>query len=144
MQNTRSASPAISCRWGSSAGEQKQDRGLPGGLLEGLGQVANHLLGILIEQRVMLRDPEAVVVLLHFGHEGKRVLVRRTSLQGEAQAALARGRDPLAPGQAGGSDREAYGKVNLSRKGWKTYSYWMDSWREGGKTRNVHLGAPGK
>ena len=42
---------------------------LSGGLLEGLGQVANHLLGILVEQRVMLHNEEAVVVLLQYGHE---------------------------------------------------------------------------
>ena len=32
-------------------------------------------------------------------------------------------------------------KVKWTRKGSKTYSYWMASWREGGKTRNVHLGS---
>jgi hypothetical protein len=32
-------------------------------------------------------------------------------------------------------------KVKQSRKGSKTYSYWIASWREGGKTRNVHLGS---
>ena len=32
-------------------------------------------------------------------------------------------------------------KVKQSRKGSKTYTYWMASWREGGKTRNVHLGS---
>jgi len=47
MQNTRSASSAISCRWGSSAGAQKQDRGLPGGLLEGLGQAVHHFAAAL-------------------------------------------------------------------------------------------------
>jgi len=35
-------------------------------------------------------------------------------------------------------------KVKQSRKGSKTYSYWMASWREGGKTRNVHLGSARK
>ena len=30
-------------------------------------------------------------------------------------------------------------KVKESRKGSKTYTYWMASWREGNKTRNVHL-----
>jgi hypothetical protein len=35
-------------------------------------------------------------------------------------------------------------KVKQSRKGCKTYSYWMASWREGGKTRNVHLGSARK
>ncbi len=28
-----------------------------------------------------------------------------------------------------------------TRKGSKTYTYWMASWREGDKTRNVHLGS---
>ena len=35
-------------------------------------------------------------------------------------------------------------KVKQSRKGSRTYSYWMASWREGGKTRNVHLGSARK
>ena len=35
-------------------------------------------------------------------------------------------------------------KVKQSRKGSKTYSYWMASWREDGKTRNVHLGSARK
>jgi hypothetical protein len=35
-------------------------------------------------------------------------------------------------------------KVKQSRKGSKIYSYWMASWREGGKTRNVHLGSSRK
>ncbi len=35
-------------------------------------------------------------------------------------------------------------KVKQSRKGSKTYSYWKASWREGGKTRNVHLGSSRK
>jgi hypothetical protein len=35
-------------------------------------------------------------------------------------------------------------KVKQSRKGSRTYSYWMASWREGGKTRNVYLGSAGK
>jgi len=34
-----------------------------------LGQVAHHLLGVLVEQGVVLHDQEAVVVLLQYGHE---------------------------------------------------------------------------
>ena len=49
----------------------EQDRSLPGGLLEGLGQVAHHLLGVLVEQGVMFHDQEAVVVLLQDGHKLK-------------------------------------------------------------------------
>jgi hypothetical protein len=35
-------------------------------------------------------------------------------------------------------------KVKQTRKGPKTYTYWMTSWREGNKTRNVHLGSSKK
>jgi len=35
-------------------------------------------------------------------------------------------------------------KVRQIQKGSKTYSYWMASWREGGKTHNVHLGSSKK
>ena len=35
-------------------------------------------------------------------------------------------------------------KVKRTRKGPKTYTYWMTSWREGNKTRNVHLGSSRK
>jgi len=32
-------------------------------------------------------------------------------------------------------------KTRTTKKGSKTYIYWMASWREGGKVRNVHLGS---
>ncbi len=32
-------------------------------------------------------------------------------------------------------------KVKGTKKGSKTYTYWMASWREDDKTRNVHLGS---
>jgi hypothetical protein len=35
-------------------------------------------------------------------------------------------------------------KVKTTKKGPKTYAYWMATWREGGKTRNVHLGSCAK
>jgi hypothetical protein len=35
-------------------------------------------------------------------------------------------------------------KVKESKKGCKTYTYWMASWREGDRTRNVHLGSARK
>jgi hypothetical protein len=34
--------------------------------------------------------------------------------------------------------------VKQSRKSFRTYAYWMASWREGDKTRNVHLGSARK
>jgi hypothetical protein len=72
MQNTRVSQlrnllqARVQCR------RVEQDGGLPGGLLEGLGQVLYHSpLGILVEERVVLHDQEAVVVLLQDGHELK-------------------------------------------------------------------------
>jgi hypothetical protein len=35
-------------------------------------------------------------------------------------------------------------KAKQSRKGCKTYTYWMAEWREGDRTRNVHLGSARK
>jgi regulator of replication initiation timing len=32
-------------------------------------------------------------------------------------------------------------KEKATKKGSRTYTYWMASWREGGKARNVHLGS---
>ena len=35
-------------------------------------------------------------------------------------------------------------KEKRTKKGSKTYTYWMASWREGNKVRNVHLGSSRK
>jgi len=35
-------------------------------------------------------------------------------------------------------------KTKATKKGPRKYAYWMASWREGGKTRNVHLGSCAK
>jgi len=35
-------------------------------------------------------------------------------------------------------------KTKTTKKGNRTYHYWMANWREGGKVRNVHLGNCGK
>lgn len=32
-------------------------------------------------------------------------------------------------------------KTKTTKKGSRKYTYWMATWREGGKTRNVHLGS---
>jgi hypothetical protein len=32
-------------------------------------------------------------------------------------------------------------KVKTTKKGYRSYHYWMASWREGSKMRNVHLGS---
>ena len=65
-------------------------------------------------------------------------------LQGEADTALAEAQALKL--QAWLEDLTVWEmkKVKQSRKGCKTYSYWMASWREDGKTRNVHLGSSKK
>ena len=35
-------------------------------------------------------------------------------------------------------------KVKTTKKGSKKYAYWMATWRESGKTRNVHIGSCSK
>ena len=35
-------------------------------------------------------------------------------------------------------------KSKTTKKGTQSYFYWIASWREGGKVRNVHLGSCGK
>jgi len=92
------------------------------------------------EARELARDARAL-------HKAARAPAARREaerLQGEAEKALA---------EAGALKLQArledltvwqMEKVKQSRKGLKTYSYWMASWREGGKTRNVHLGSSRK
>jgi len=35
-------------------------------------------------------------------------------------------------------------KIKTTKKGSKAYTYWMASWRESGKVRNIHLGSTRK
>jgi len=60
-------------------------------------------------------------------------------LQGEADAALAEAEALKLQARLEDLTVWQMKKVKQSRKGSKTYTYWMASWREGGKTRNVHL-----
>jgi hypothetical protein len=62
-------------------------------------------------------------------------------LQGEADVALAEAEALKLQARLEDLTVWEMKKVKQSRKGSKTYSYWMASWREGGKTRNVHLGS---
>ena len=65
-------------------------------------------------------------------------------LQGEADAALAEAEALKLQARLEDLTVWQMKKVKQSRKGSKTYTYWMASWREGGKTRNVHLGSARK
>jgi hypothetical protein len=65
-------------------------------------------------------------------------------LQGEAEKALAEAEALKLLARLEDLTVWEMDKVKQSRKGSRTYSYWMASWREGGKTRNVHLGSARK
>ena len=65
-------------------------------------------------------------------------------LQGEADAALAEAEALKLQARLEDLNVWQMEKVKQSRKGSKTYTYWMASWREDGKTRNVHLGSSRK
>jgi len=65
-------------------------------------------------------------------------------LQGEAEAALAEAEALKLQARLEDLTVWEMKKVKQSRKGSKTYTYWMASWREDGKTRNVHLGSARK
>jgi hypothetical protein len=65
-------------------------------------------------------------------------------LQSEADQALAESED-LKP-QARLEDLHLWKmeKTKTTKKDSKKYDYWMATWREGGQTRNVHLGSCAK
>jgi hypothetical protein len=65
-------------------------------------------------------------------------------LQGEAEKALAEAEALKLQSRLEDLTVWEMKTVTQSRKGSRTYSYWMASWREGGKTRNVHLGSSRK
>ena len=62
-------------------------------------------------------------------------------LQGEAEKVLAQAKALKLQARLEDLTVWEMKKVKQSRKGSRTYTYWMASWREGGKTRNVHLGS---
>jgi len=65
-------------------------------------------------------------------------------LQGEADVALAEAEALKLQARLEDLTVWQMGKVKMTKKGSKTYAYWMASWREGGRTRNVHLGSARK
>ena len=60
-------------------------------------------------------------------------------LQGEADAALAEAEALKLQARLEDLHVWEMKMVKQRRKGPRTYTYWMASWREGGKTRNLHL-----
>jgi hypothetical protein len=90
--------------------------------------------------RKLSRDARALQKVAH-APAARREAQR---LQGEADQALAEAEALKLQARLEDLTVWEMEKVKQSRKGSKTYSYWMASWREGGKTRNVHLGSARK
>jgi hypothetical protein len=65
----------------------------------------------------------------------QRLAERRNGYQGEADAALAEAEALKLQARLEDLTVWQMKKVKQSRKGCKTYTYWMASWREGNKTR---------
>lgn len=62
-------------------------------------------------------------------------------LQGEADAALAEAKALKLQARLEDLTVWVMDKTKQTTKGSRKYAYWMATWREGGKTRNVHLGS---
>ena len=92
------------------------------------------------EARELARDARA----LQKAARAPAARLEAQRLQGEAEKALAEAEALKLQARLEDLTVWQMKKVKQSRKGSKTYSYWMASWREGGKTRNVHLGSSRK
>jgi len=90
------------------------------------------------EARELARDARALQKAAARAPAARREAER---LQGEADAALAEAEALKLQARLEDLTVWQMEKVKQSRKGYRTYSYWMASWREGGRTRNVHLGS---
>ena len=93
------------------------------------------------EARELARDARA---LQKVAARAPAARLEAQRLQGEAETALAEAQALKLQARLEDLTVWQMEKVKQSRKGCKTYSYWMASWREDGKTRNVHLGSSRK
>jgi hypothetical protein len=87
--------------------------------------------------RELARDARTLQKVAHVSS----ALDEAERLQGQAEKALAEAQALKLQARLEDLTVWQMEKVKQSRKGSTTYSYWMASWREGGKTRNVHLGS---
>ena len=69
------------------------------------------------------------------------VLLEAQRLQEEANTALAEAEDLKLQARLEDLNIWQMNKAKEGKKGTQIYTYWMASWREGDKTRNVHLGS---
>lgn len=65
-------------------------------------------------------------------------------LEGQADKALAESKALKPVARLEDTNVWVMEKVKTTKKGSRSYRYWMANWREDGKVRNVHLGSCGK
>lgn len=93
------------------------------------------------EARELTRNAKAATkaasVLPEAGHKARELQEEAARLRAEAEALK---------DQARLEDLTVWTleKVKSTKKGSRSYHYWMATWRKGGKTRNVHLGSCAK
>ncbi|HON37096.1 MAG TPA: hypothetical protein PLY52_12420 [Methanothrix sp.] len=89
------------------------------------------------EAQVLARDARA----LQKAARAPAVLREAQRLKEEADAALAEAEDLKLQARLEDLNIWQMNKAKEGKKGTQIYTYWMASWREGDKTRNVHLGS---
>jgi len=75
---------------------------------------------------------KAAAVLPQAGHKARELQEESDRLRAEAEALKDRARL---------EDLSLWTMEKSTKKGSRTYYYWMATWREGSRTRNVHLGS---
>ena len=89
------------------------------------------------EAQVLARDARA----LQKAARAPAVLREAQRLKEEADAALAEAEDLKLQARLEDLNIWQMKKAKKGKKGTRIYTYWMASWREGNRTRNVHLGS---
>jgi len=98
-------------------------------------------------RKSLIRDAKELAKEARFLEKAARAPSARQEaqrLQEEASSALARAEALKLLSRLEDQTVWEMEKVKQTRKGPKAYTYWMTSWREGNKTRNMHLGSSRK
>jgi hypothetical protein len=89
------------------------------------------------EAQVLARDART----LQKATRAPAIIHEAQRLQEEANTALAEAEDLKLRARLEDLNIWQMKKAKKGKKGTQIYTYWMASWREGDKTRNVHLGS---
>lgn len=93
------------------------------------------------EARELARDATAAMKAAKtFPEAGEKA----RELEGQADKALAESEALKPVARLEDTNVWVMEKVKTTKKGIRSYRYWMANWREGEKVRNVHLGSCGK